>query len=464
MSVTLALMLSFAGAPSGIAVTPPEVCAPGPYKGMYAFVDVTVIPLDRNRTLEHMTVIVKDGCIEQMGPAARLTVPAQATRIDGTGRYLIPGLAEMHAHVPSPQSGTMDYAHEVLFLYVANGITTIRGMLGHPAHLTLREEIAKGEVLGPRLWTSGPSVNGNSVATTQAARQAVTEQKRAGYDFIKIHPGLSRAVFDTLDAVADRMEFTFSGHVPSDVGLMRALAARYASIDHLDGYMEVLLADNTSVDASAGGFFGANLAPHVDHSKIPTVVADTRAAEVWNVPTQTLMEAFASSESAESRAAWPEMKYMPPRVRESWMNRTRDWLAQAPPRATLDGFIEVRRELLKALYEGGAGLLLGSDAPQIWNVPGFSIRRELEAMVAAGLTPYDALVTGTRNVAAFFGVQDEQGTVAPGKRADLVLLDANPLENVGNVGDPTGVMLHGKWLPRTELEAKLSDIANQYGN
>lgn len=463
MSAMTALFLAFLlpAAASG-PLAPDEGCISGPYKGTFAFVDVTVIPMDRERALEHMTVIVRDGCIVEMGRSNETMVPPAATRIDGRNKYLMPGLAEMHAHVPQPSNGTMDYAHEVLFLYVANGITTIRGMLGHPAHLALREQVAGGEVLGPRLWTSGPSVNGESVRTAQAARRLVTEQSEAGYDFIKIHPGLGRDAFDTLDAVADRVEITFSGHVPTDVGLMRALAAPYASIDHLDGYLDVLIADHAAVDRSSGGFFGSNLAPHVDVSKITTVVADTRAAGVWNVPTQSLIESFASDETAESRANRPELRYIPPAMRAAWVNRTRQWLRDAPPPDTRRRFIEVRRRLIHALHMGGAGLLLGSDAPQIWNVPGFSIGKELEAMVAAGLSPYEALATGTRHVAAFFGVEDEQGTVSVDKRADLVLLNGNPLQHIENVASPVGVMLNGRWIPRTEIEARLASIAAAY--
>ncbi len=439
-------------------------CTDGPHKGTFAFVDVSVVPMDQERVLEQMTVIVKDGCIVQMGRANELTVPSDATRIDGRGKFLMPGLAEMHAHVPRPRNGTMDYAHEVLFLYVANGITTIRGMLGHPAHLELRGQIARGEVLGPRLWTSGPSVNGQSVPTAEAARQAVTEQGEAGYDFIKIHPGLTREAFDALDAVADQVEITFAGHVPTDVGLMRALAAPYASIDHLDGYMDILIADDAKVDRTAAGFFGANLAPHVDESKIATAVADTRAAGVWNVPTQSLMESFATDESAEARAMRPEVRYIPPEIRNGWVERTKQWLSDAPPADTRKRFIEVRRSLIKALQDGDAGLLLGSDAPQIWNVPGFSMMRELESIVVAGLSPYEALVTGTRNVAVFFGVEDEQGTVTVGKRADLVLLSGNPLRRIEHVANPEGVMVYGEWIPRGKIEARLASIAAAYAN
>ena len=199
---------------------------------VYAFVDVSVVPMDRERVVEHQTVIVLNGLIETIGPADQVRLPEGAVRIDGRGRYLLPGLAEMHAHIPS---NSVEFAEEVLFLYAANGVTTIRGMLGSPLHLELRERVAAGELLGPRIWTSSPSVNGNSVRTPEQADSAARGSKRAGYDFIKIHPGLSRAAFDRLDATADAVGITFSGHVPTDVGVARALEAQYASIDHLDG-------------------------------------------------------------------------------------------------------------------------------------------------------------------------------------------------------------------------------------
>jgi imidazolonepropionase-like amidohydrolase len=427
---------------------------------VYAFVDVTVVPMDWERTMTGMTVVVRDGCIVAIGSAASMTVPAGAARIDASGKYLMPGLAEMHAHIPQPDSaGSMVFAEEVLFLYVANGITTIRGMLGHPSHLALRGRVAGGALLGPRIWTSGPSVNGTSVTTVDAARRAALEQHAAGYDFIKIHPGVLRDVFDTLDATADRVGMAFAGHVPDAVGVWRALEAGYATIDHLDGYMTALLADGAPVDRSAGGFFGAAFAPHVDDAKLAPIAQATRDRGVWNVPTQTLMASFASDEPAETRARRPEIRYIPAQMRQSWINATNRWLQDAPPAPVRSRFLEVRRALIKALHDAGAGLLLGSDAPQVWNVPGFSIARELEEIVSAGLTPYQALRTGTRNVAAFFGVEDEAGTVTVGKRADLLLLDANPLTSASNVAAPAGVMVYGRWLPRNEIDARLEEIA-----
>lgn len=427
------------------------------WAGTYAFVNVTVIPMDAERVVPDQTVIVRDGRITAVGPAGTTAVPDAAVRINGRGRFLIPGLAEMHAHVPSDP----EYAREVLFLYMAHGVTTIRGMLGHPNHLALREQLNAGEVLGPRFWTSGPSVNGNSVPTPDVARRVAREQKAAGYDFIKIHPGLTRETFDALAAAADAAGIRFAGHVPAAVGVPRALEAGYWSIDHLDGYMEPLVADGAARPTS-GGWFGANLAPLADEDQLARIARATAAAGVWNVPTQTLMESYAAAPDPEAFRGRPELRYLPRQTREQWMTWTVTMDTAGPPADVRQRFIEVRRKLIKALHDAGACLALGSDAPQVWNVPGHSIHRELEAMVAAGLTPYEALATGTRNVAEFFGVRDRAGTVEVGKWADLILLEGNPLEAISNTARRAGVMVRGHWLPRDAIDRRLAEIAAKY--
>jgi hypothetical protein len=199
-----------------------------------AFVGVSVIPMDKETVLASYTVVVRDGRIAAFGPDGMTTIPEGAVRVDGKGKFLMPALAEMHAHIPGGQAP--DAAVErTLFLYAANGIGTIRGMLGDPRHLVYRERAAKGEILSPRIYTAGPSFNGKTAATKEMAVEAVIAQKKAGYDLLKIHPGVPRDAFDALAARADELKIPFAGHVPADVGLQRALDAKYRSIDHLDG-------------------------------------------------------------------------------------------------------------------------------------------------------------------------------------------------------------------------------------
>jgi imidazolonepropionase-like amidohydrolase len=424
------------------------------------FRNVNVVPMDSERVLEAQTVIVRGERIETIGPAATTAVPEGARVVDGAARYLLPGLAEMHAHVPGDDDPQL--VEEVLFLYVANGVTTARGMLGQPAHLTLRERLARHELLGPRLYTSGPSLNQRTASSPEAAARVVREQARAGYDFVKVHPGPSRAAYDAAVRAGEENGIRLAGHVPDDVGVLRAIEARQATIDHLDGYVQLLVPE--SARGVPAGFFGLAIADRVDRGRIPEAVRATVAAGIWNVPTLTLIEHWpAATPTLDELLARPEMAYVSPATREQWARAKRQITDSADySREKADALVTVRRELVKALHDGGAELLLGSDAPQVFNVPGFSLQRELAAIVAAGLTPYEALRTGTVNPARFFGAENEFGTVRAGLAADLILASANPLEDVGAIARPEGVMVRGRWLDRAMLDARLAQIAERY--
>lgn len=424
-----------------------------------AFVNATVIPMDRERTLSDHTVIVRGGRIAQVGPSSQVQVPSGTTVIDARGKFLMPGLAEMHAHIPAATGG-MEAVERTLLLYSAAGVTTIRGMQGSPLHLELRQRTASTASLAPRIYAAGPSVSGNSARTPEAAAALVAAQKAAGYDLLKIQTGLTRESFDAMDAAADRLGIPYAGHIPSEVGLNRALEARYASIDHLDGYMEALAGYPDRFSTATTGFFGFNVVDRVDTTRIAALAAATRAAGVWNAPTLTLLEHLASADDPEVMAQRPEMKYMPPATIQQWIERKRAYRAEpayTPERARR--YLEVREQILRGLQRAGAGILLSSDAPQWWNVPGFSTRRELESMVRAGLTPYQALESGTRNAAVYFGAERDWGTIATGLSADLVLLNANPLTNIANVWQQAGVMVRGEWTPQVEIERRLAEAA-----
>jgi hypothetical protein len=393
-------------------------------------------------------VVTSGGRIQAIGNAGQVTVPAGAARVEGRGQFLVPALAEMHAHIPGAQASTQ--AERVLFMYVANGIGTIRSMLGDASHFRLRERAARGEIVAPAMYLSGPSFSGQTAPTPDAATARVVEQKKAGYDLLKIHPGVPRSAFDALAAAASREGIRFAGHVPLDVGLRRALEAKFWTIDHLDGYVEALA--KPGAPGSQG--FGINLVDHIDESRIPSLVADTNAAGTWNVPTQILMENWYGPEDPERMRQWPEIRYAAQGEVDQWVGVKRKNL-QSFSAEHRQRFIALRRRLIKALHDGGAGLLLGSDAPQTWNVPGFSIHRELATYVASGLTPYQALSTGTRNVAAHLGTLDRSGTLEVGKRADLVLLQGNPLQDIANTARIAGVMINGRWLAKAEIDKRL---------
>jgi beta-lactamase class A len=347
----------------------------------------------------------------------------------------------------------------VLSLYLLNGITTARGMLGDPKHLTLRTQLDRGERFGPRLITSGPSLNGTSTPTIDAGIRAVREQKAAGYDFMKIHPGIPRVVFDSIAATADRLKIGFAGHVPVDVGLGRALSARYQSVDHVDGVIEALLKPTARDKAAGSQFFGLNLIDDIDPTRLDSVVRAIKSSGVSIVTTQTIFDNIAGFEAPEVIAAKPEMRYWPNDQVQSWIRSKQAFLAGAaasPDQRTR--YLAFRQTILKALRAANVPIVLGSDGPQVWNVPGFSVHREMQALVDAGWSPYDVLRMGTVNVAMFFNWTDA-GTVTPGARADLILLDANPLDDIANASKLQSVIRAGRLHDRAELDARLEALA-----
>ncbi len=415
-----------------------------------AIVNVNVVPMTREVVLDAHTVIVEDGRIAVVGPVDTVPVPDGMLIIDGTDRYLIPGLGEMHAHVPAVGSANLD---RVLTLFAVNGVTLIRGMLGQPSHLGLRAALAEQQRFGPRLVTSGPSLNGNSVSGKEDGQRQVEAQFAAGYDFIKIHPGLEEDEFVAITATAARLGMPVAGHVPSSVGVEAALAAGMASIDHLDGYLSAMLPPNSPGAGGYGGFFGVLLADLVDPSRIATLVDATAAAGTWTVPTQTLVEQRVDATPAAELAARSDMQYMPESTVSNWLAAKTDTISERDYDIDLvEKAIALRRSLIRNLHAQTGRLLLGSDAPQVFNVPGFSAHHELELYVESGLSAFEALAAGTTAVADFLGMNT--GTIEPGRDADLVLLDDNPLNDIRNTRRVHGVMLQGTWYSNGDLEAR----------
>jgi len=426
------------------------------------FTHVNLITMENDQVLEDYSVLIRNESIVLIGKTESVKVPSGALVIDGTGKYLVPGIAEMHAHIPGISRGK-EYIEETLFLYISNGITTIRGMLGEPYHLELKKDVAEGRTLGPRIYTSSPSMNGNTVRTIEEAQEKVIKYHAQGYDFLKIHPGIKLEVFNEMVATANKVGIPYSGHVPVDVGIRRAIESRYGSIDHIDGYLEGLVPKSKNVDPSSNGFFGFNFTNIADEGLINELVTMTKSNNVWIVPTQSLMERWAGDQTAEDLAKDPEMKYISKNTLNSWVNAVSDFQNGDDYQAeTAVRFNEIRRKLIKELHDGGVGILLGSDAPQIFNVPGFSIQNELHYMVSSGLTPYEALQTGSVNPARFFGQENEYGMIKPGYSADLVLLKSNPLDNIAAFRENDGVMVRGKWISGTEIQRNLELIAEKY--
>lgn len=433
--------------------------------GDAAFVNANVIPMDVERVLENQTVVIAGGRIAAIGSADEMAPADGVEIIDAEGGYLLPGFAEMHGHLPSPRQSDRD-AQNVLFLYVANGVTTVRGMQGNPAQFDLRERVRSGAILGPRLFLGSVALSPRRGASTpEEAEQLVREYAVEGYDLIKMLEGLDVETYDAAVRTAADVGLPLGGHVPDQVGLRRALASGQISIDHLDNYIEALVPEESQPDEWPGiGAPGALLAL-VNESRIPDVVDATVRAGAWVVPTMVLWETgiLGTRPAATIAAERPEVRYMPPEVVQGWTQSVEERLASGDVEARRQ-IAELRGRILLALYMGGANIALGTDSPQTFSVPGFSAHREMRYYVDLGMTPYDVLEIATRKPAEYFGATADFGTVAVGRRADLLLLEANPLEDIARSERRGGVMIGGRWLPETEIQRRLVEIATHYGN
>ncbi|NBC64601.1 MAG: amidohydrolase family protein [Bacteroidetes bacterium] len=419
--------------------------------------DVQVLTMVNDQIEINQTIVIENGVIQWIGPDREADYASNSMIIEGD-YYVMPGLAEMHAHIPSSGQGR-EVMENTLALYLTQGLTTIRGMLGDPAHLELRDEAENTDFLSPRIFTSGPSFNGNSATNPETSRQMVRDQAEAGYDLLKLHPGISLENFNALADEANKEGIEFSGHISEGIGLEHSLEAGQITIEHFDKYMEFLTGDAEKESASVI-YFGYEEIPRVDLSLIGEAARITNEAEAWVVPTNTLLENVFNPElSVGEMQDWPGMEYLPDDLVNGWSNFVRS-TRNSPDynEEQAREYLDIRKQLTLALYEHGNRLLLGADAPQIFNPPGFSTHRELELMVESGLTPFEAIETGTINVGRYLGEEDTVGKVAEGYRADLILLDSNPLNTIPFQDHIQGVIYRGNYLDRAELNSILEGL------
>ena len=396
--------------------------------------------MDRERVLSHRTVVVRGDRIAAILPRDAVLPPGTQVVEGGGTAYLIPGLADLHVHLLDRRE---------LPLYLANGITTVRNLHGLPRHLAWRDSIARGTLVGPRLVTSGPILDGEPptrstntvVRSPPEAERAVAAQRAQGYDLIKLYDNVSPEVYRAILRSARRHRMSVAGHLPTSVGLERVVAERgQHSLEHVEELLPLFDdgRDTTGLAAAAGALARAG---------------------IWVVPTLTVHQsALDQARDWPGDRRRPELAYLHPETAERW-GWTDAGEARSGSAAALERFERTtaffRGALVPALHRAGVRLLAGSDAPVPTIVPGFGLGRELRLLVDAGLTPWEALLTATRYPAEFLGRGGEAGTLAPGRAADLVLLAANPLESIANVERPMGVMIMGRWYARHELDNML---------
>lgn len=446
--------------------------------GSFVISNVTVIPMDSERVLKDRSVVIENGVITVVGPAAKVKTPPGARVIDGKGKYLIPGLFDMHIHIREGQESD-------LTLYAANGVTTVQSMHGSPWHLELRKRIAEGELLGPRFFTTGPTTATARVDSPEKARKFVIEQKKAGYDAIKQYGdgsnSMTRETYNALLRTAREQGIRVVGHAPRNMGFSAVLEERQDSIDHAEEiyytYEPIQDLYKPHVDFQFGRMsledYRKADPPFPSKDRIPPVVdrlaKDAKAAGLAFTPTLITFETIwkQTTDHFDELMNQPELKYVEPLTRASWGPRVNRYRAGWSNRlAEMDRMLkkslELQEKTVKAFDDAGVPVMAGTDAPLTFIYPGFALHDELAKFVEAGLSPYRALRAATVTPAEFLGISGKTGTVEKGKAADLVLLDANPLGDISNTRRIAGVFVNGRWIPKSEIDSKLNRIADSY--
>jgi imidazolonepropionase-like amidohydrolase len=420
-----------------------------PQSPVVAFQNVNVIPMDREHLLENQTVIVQDGIVEEIGLSTEIEIPAEALVVDGSGKYLIPGLVDMHVHMMNENE---------LLLFAAHGVTSVRNMWGgmnFTDHLGWRAKIEEGKMFGPTIYSSGPVMEGPPKTMPlmkvyddpATAADAVSEQIEQGYDFIKVYDYIDLSTYEAIIETAKVQGVAVVGHTPKKVGLERVIANGQVTIEHLSGFI-----DNDT---------GEYIVPESELAKYAQMVA---AAGVYVCPTIAVYQVYVPKEDLHLLEERPEMAYISPGMKFVWQYFS---LPGAMGGITYEGDYPTRiNEMFlntsRILHKHGVKFVLGTDSDNPYLVPGGSLLDELDYLVEAGFSPYEALETGTRNAAEAMGKQDEFGTIEPGKRADLILLDGNPLDDVTATRERSGVMLRGRWIPQSELQSYLEEMVDSF--
>ncbi len=417
-----------------------------------AFVNVDIVPMDRHRVLRDQTVIVADGRIAAIG--RRLKPPAGARIVDGRGAYLMPGLADMHSHSRTRAD---------MAVYLANGVTTLLNMGEADNGFAGRTRIAvnRGDVPGPQIFTSlvvdGSPQYGHLVTTNaDEARAAVQVAKANGYSFIKVYANLSAESFAAVAAAARDRGLGVVGHNVTALGLARQLAGGQSLVAHLEEFLYGFFPDPPAGDPNAPP----------DDERIADAIAVLKrhgafvTADLANYA--RIAEQFGRPDRVRAYLTAAEARYVTPDDRVAWLGS-----GYQKKSVDLSRRVAFLGRFVKALADAGVPIVTGTDAPSIPGaVPGYSLHHEFELLKSSGLTRFQILSAATRTPGVFIATtlpgSEAFGTVAIGHRADLLLLRANPLDDLATLRNPLGVMVGGRWHSRAELAAMLTRISTNY--
>src|ERR1700687_5200145 len=439
---------------------------PGP-DDLLVLNNVTVVDVRTGALQAEQTVVLERNHIASVGPSKSAKYPRNAPSVNCRGLFLIPGLWDMHVHLVFGDwfPGAQDIS---LPLFVANGVTVVRDM-GSELDVVQawRNEIEAGRLIGPRIYTPGPMLDGPkprfpssvAIATPEDAHRAVADLKRRGADFIKLQSLIPRDAVFAIAEEAKKQEIPFEGHVPDAVRASEMSEAGMKSFEHLIGIFEGSSANEDDFlkgNKTEGRFLAA-----YNPARAASLAAILAKNQTWQCPT-LVWERGGNLIDATDFSKDARVKYVPGSWRTKTWKRFTDEITQGygtDDLGTRKKFIEKELEVAGMLHKAGVPFLAGTDTPAGVHIfPGFSLHEELQRFVAAGFTPLEALQTATLNPARFFGMEDQLGTVEKEKLADLVILSGNPLEDIANTQKIVGVILDGHYFSRGGLDKMLARV------
>ena len=440
-----------------------------PQRPSIAIEDVAVVDVARGEVFKPRTVLIVDGRITAIGAPGTLDIPSAAVRVDGRGRYLMPGLVDMHVHLFNNASrrAPNNWAFP---LFVANGVTAVREMRTEPAQMTVvegwRAKVDRGELIAPFVVAAGVAAG---TGTVEAARQQVREARAAGADFVKIFSEVREPQWRAILGEARALQMPVCGHIPSGVSLLDAATAGQRSNEHLTQVYEACTARETQWLAARKGLDDAESAKllaaqerEVLESFDPLICARIAAAlaktDQVQVPTLVLpyFEARGSPSTFRDDPRW---RFLRPDEQARWERFLKIREHDVGEEKLAARRWEVSRQIVRTMQAAGVRILAGTDAPMPLVYPGYALHKELELLVESGLSPADVLRAATIWPAEFLGVSERSGSIHVGKRADLLLLDANPLSDIRHTQRIRAVVLAGRLLQRADLDALLDAAA-----
>lgn len=440
--------------------------------GLYAIEGVNVIPMTSETVLLDRTVVVKDGRVFNICTRKPGCTPKDAEVILAEGKFLIPGLADMHTHIdteddfkdiPDPKAKEDRVIDQFLRQYLTFGVTTIREAAGKRDILKVREEIKAGKRAGPRLFTSylqmdgDPKLHSGSTAFTSASAAAdfVRETRAAGYDMVKVYSTLKPEIFSAIMTTAKDVGIPVMGHVPVQVDVEDAIKAGMRSLEHFSGYDVACAKGEKQIGLDLSEVYQGWA--YCTPEKIKTLAEMTaRYKNVWVVPTLLVVEHVKTDyhRYADDETVANAFTPAPYRLFYDYYYG----IFPAIARAGLSGTRDTRLALVREFHKAGVPLLVGTDTRDA----GYNVQQELSLFVEAGLKPYDALYAATAEPARYFEAEGKFGTIVAGASADLVLLAANPLEDITNVRKISGVMVRGEWWSKKRLEDERQALSQAY--